>query len=557
MIPPPLEDRLCSIKSVLEMEVDSRSSTKITKVFDLKAQYKALAAGCDITMNGNFQDPKVADWLLDPDAKVKRFDEMVKGQFTPQESDLLQGLRECFGEGSLSMTVQNAGSGQTRAALECVFTFHLMVKLSKLLEEQGLSTAFRNVEMPSLVALARLELNGAGFNPEECETQCQVMKDRLRMLEERAHKLAGHTFALNSTKAVDKVLYEEKKLEINEDPSTNSQPQERLSTSRKGVLEKLKTSHPLHPLPGVILKWKHISNLLNKVTPLQKKNVYNPRLNMDRIYSTCNLHTATGRVAFHDPNLQFIPKEFEIEMPTDTNNEDGPPAAGEETMSKRKVCMRHAFIPFKGGVILAADYSQLEVRIMAHLSKDSKLTQALNSGQDVFKAIASQWKGVAVEHVSDKLRQQAKQLYYGIIYGMGPKTLGEKLGVSKEEGKRRIETFKSSYTGIQRYRQTTVDQCKRNGYVQTMAERRRYLPDINGEDYYKLSQAERQAFNTTIQGSAADLVKKAMVLIDQRLQQEFPDTRRSHRHGESTAAAAGGLEFQIVNVLSADFCFLL
>ncbi|XP_019619912.1 PREDICTED: DNA polymerase theta-like [Branchiostoma belcheri] len=577
MIPPPLddrlsvEDRLHSIKSVLERGAKTRGRTKITKIaFDLKPQYKALAVGCGITMHGDFRDPKVADWLLDPGAKVKSFHGTVQ-RFTPQESYLLQGLGGCFGVGSLAMTVQNPGSGRMRAALECVLTFHLMEELDRLLETHGLTAAFRDVEMPSLVTLARMELNGAGFSREECETQCEIMQAKLRLLEEQAYQLAGHTFALTSPDDIAQVLFLELKLPANGDPSSTTHPQPRktlgtarpsrgrrplkhLSTS-KDVLEKLRK---FHSLPGVILEWRRISNALTKVVfPLQKEKVYNPWLKMDRIYGVCDLHTATGRVTFHDPNLQNIPKDFEIEMPTMIG--DSPPAGCGETVGRRRgrnvvgradgrkvesdgagdafsVSMRHAFIPFEGGVLLAADYSQLELRIIAHLSQDAKLTRVLNSGQDVFRAIAGQWKGLDVEEVSDKLRQQAKQLCYGMIYGIGAKALGEQLGVDEEEGACFIETFKSKYTGMRRYLHTTVEQCKKAGYVQTMAGRRRYLPGITEGNHHVRCHAERQAVNTTVQGSAADLVKKAMVSIDQKLQKLFPATRGSHRHADSTAA---------------------
>ncbi|XP_078659196.1 DNA polymerase theta-like [Branchiostoma floridae x Branchiostoma belcheri] len=577
MIPPPLddrlsvEDRLHSIKSVLERGAKTRGRTKITKVvYDLKPQYKALAVGCGITMHGDFRDPKVADWLLDPGAKVKSFHGTVQ-RFTPQESYLLQGLGGCFGVGSLAMTVQNPGSGRMRAVLECVLTFHLMEELDRLLETHGLTAAFRDVEMPSLVTLARMELNGAGFSREECETQCEIMQAKLRLLEEQAYQLAGHTFALTSPDDIAQVLFLELKLPANGDPSSTTHPQPRktlgtarpargrrplkhLSTS-KDVLEKLKK---FHSLPGVILEWRRISNALTKVVfPLQKEKVYNPWLKMDRIYGVCDLHTATGRVTFHDPNLQNIPKDFEIEMPTMIG--DSPPAGCGETVGRRRgrkvmgradgrkvesdgagdafsVSMRHAFIPFQGGVLLAADYSQLELRIIAHLSQDAKLTRVLNSGQDVFRAIAGQWKGLDVEDISDTLRQQAKQLCYGMIYGIGAKALGEQLGVDEEEGACFIETFKSKYTGMRRYLHTTVEQCKKAGYVQTMAGRRRYLPGITEGNHHVRCHAERQAVNTTVQGSAADLVKKAMVSIDQKLQKLFPATRGSHRHGDSTAA---------------------
>ncbi|XP_006817290.1 DNA polymerase theta-like, partial [Saccoglossus kowalevskii] len=267
-----------------------------------------------------------------------------------------------------------------------------------------------------------------------------------------------------------------------------------------------------------------------------------------------------------EPNLQNIPKDFEIEMPTiigesptQEDNEianmiySGRDNIGRKTRSRSKfmipkqtarststtgsmfsVSMRHAFIPFPGGVMLAADYSQLELRIIAHLCKDKKLVRVLNSGGDVFKMIAAEWQGLSPDEVSVNQRQQAKQVCYGMIYGIGTKALGEQLKISDDDAGCFIESFKSKYTGLKTYMKETIAFCKKHGYVQTIKGRKRFLPAIHDTIIHARSQAERQAVNTTVQGSAADLVKIAMINIDKRLAEVFPDTKRPHRMENQT-----------------------
>ncbi|XP_062341226.1 DNA polymerase theta-like isoform X2 [Osmerus eperlanus] len=184
-------------------------------------------------------------------------------------------------------------------------------------------------------------------------------------------------------------------------------------------------------------------------------------------------------------------------------------------------------------MILAADYSQLELRVLAHLSKDRRLLQVLNGGVDVFRCIAAEWKNITPDAVKDGLRQQAKQICYGIIYGMGAKSLGEQMGVDENDAACYIESFKARYTGIQSFLRDTVKSCVKKGYVQTLLGRRRYLPGITNGNTYARAHAERQAVNTTVQGSAADIVKLATVNIQQRLQETFPTAPLSHQHPHS------------------------
>ncbi|KAK2091771.1 hypothetical protein P7K49_031055 [Saguinus oedipus] len=328
------------------------------------------------------------------------------------------------------------------------------------------------------------------------------------------------------------------------------------------VLNKLKA---LHPLPGLILEWRRITNAITKVVfPLQREKRLNPFLGMERIYPVSQSHTATGRITFTEPNIQNVPRDFEIKMPTLVGESPPSQAVGkgllpmgslyhrgkikkgwslnpgcqaqmEERAAERgmpfSVSMRHAFVPFPGGLILAADYSQLELRILAHLSHDRRLIHVLNTGADVFRSIAAEWKMIEPQSVGDDLRQQAKQICYGIIYGMGAKSLGEQMGIKENDAACYIDSFKSRYTGINQFMRETVKNCKRDGFVQTILGRRRYLPGIKENNPYHKAHAERQAINTTVQGSAADIVKIATVNIQKQLE-TFHSTFKSHGHRE-------------------------
>jgi DNA polymerase theta len=250
-------------------------------------------------------------------------------------------------------------------------------------------------------------------------------------------------------------------------------------------------------------------------------------------------------VSFAEPNLQNVPRDFEIDLPTVIA--ESPPQGAQSTNrgyrkvthvnnapgAKFAVSMRTAFIPFKGGILLAADYSQLELRLIAHLSRDERLLKLLNTGGDVFRMIAGSLNGIERAAVSDEQRQRAKQICYGIIYGIGARSLGEQLGLSEEDASVYIEKFKSRFSGIKKYLKTTVEGCRKNGFVVTVSNRRRYLPAINSTNVHARSQAERQAVNTTVQGSAADLVKIAMINIDRKLTEIYSSCRRTHRHNNN------------------------
>nr|XP_055035829.1 DNA polymerase theta isoform X1 [Misgurnus anguillicaudatus] len=570
LAPPPLdesltvEERMKQIQCCLEKASFSDADRAIV-TYDFIQMYKTLLLACQLTMCGMFEDPKIACWLLDSSSKERTLHNMVTS-FAAEDLPMLDGISPGQGVQSLGIYGDASHSGRYRAAVESVLVFRVMRQLNVLLEKEDFLDVFKKVEMPTQYCLALLELNGIGFSVEECEAQKHVMQAKLSALEAQAYQLTGHTFSLTNPEDIAEILFLELKLPPNGDLSGLKNKKTLGYTRRAGgrvklskqfsttkdVLEKLK---PLHQLPGVILEWRRITNALTKVVfPLQREKKWHAQLKMDRIHPISQSHTATGRVSFTEPNVQNVPKDFEIQMPTLIEESQPSQCGASKTWGKRSkinrqlapllktsdklpdkgmpfsVSMRHAFVAFSGGLILATDYSQLELRILAHLSRDRRLIQVLNSGADVFKSIAAEWKMVDPASVDDNMRQQAKQICYGIIYGMGAKSLGEQMGIEENDAACYIETFKARYTGIQTFLRETVKRCVTNGYVKTLLGRKRFLPGIKDANMYIKSHAERQAVNTTVQGSAADIVKLATINIQRRLEAAFPGEPTSHRH---------------------------
>ncbi|XP_050770857.1 DNA polymerase theta [Gymnogyps californianus] len=581
LAPPPLDKNLSVTERLYHLQLYLQKKPKQERslvMYNFIQHYKTLVMACGISLEGSFEDPKVACWLLDSGSKERTLHNMV-ANFLPNELPLLEGVGTSQGVQSLGLSASGDHSGRYRAAIESVLIFNVMNQLHNELQKENLADVFSKVEMPSHYCLALLELNGIGFSTTAYETQKQVMQAKLSEIETKAYQLAGHSFSLTSPDEIAEVLFLELKLPQNGDVKVQGNKKTlgytrratakgnrvRLSkqfSTTKDVLEKLKT---LHPLPGLILEWRRINNAITKVVfPLQREKRLNSALGMERIYPVSQTHTATGRITFTEPNIQNVPRDFEIEMPTVV--EESPPSRAYGNVNSRavsggrcrkrssilpnglkvqaedrseergipfSVSMRHAFVPFPGGLILAADYSQLELRILAHLSCDCRLIQALNRGTDVFKSIAAEWKMIDPEAVGDRTRQQAKQICYAIIYGIGAKSLGEQMGIDENEAANYIESFKSRYTGIQKFLRETVRSCRRDGFVQTILGRRRYLPAIKDTNPYSKAHAERQAVNTTVQGSAADIVKTATVNIQRRLE-AFSSVIKSHGHLESS-----------------------
>ena len=564
--------------------------------YSFKKNLKLFASVFGIFPTAKSLDPQVADWMLNPDGKEKTIHKMVL-HYLPDQPLLSEG--EDYEDMPLSNLATHGSEPRIQAAAEVLLASLLSSKMRPILEEEGLWESFLEVEMPTLVVLTRMELNGIGFSKEECDALKHMLQLRLVQIETEAYSHAQRSFSLTSPEDVARVLFFELQLQT---PSEMKQ-QKTLGPNRRGkkrlqhlstakdVLEKLES---VHPLPGLILEWRRISSTVTKtVFPLFKDAVCHSALNSVRVHSTYHIHTATGRVATSDPNLQMVPKEYGIGSKTavsamlmlkgsvvtdvgallsesrcfhDACGEETREGASEQCESQQSsVNMRSVFVPFAGGVFLAADYSQLELRVLAHMSGDEKLQRVLNSEGDVFKMIAGEWLGVPASHVRAEERQQAKQICYGMVYGIGAKALSEQLKVTVENAAQFMETFKSKYPTMKRFIANTVQSCKEKGYIVTLLGRKRYLSGIHSQNVHARSQAERQAVNSTIQGSAADLVKTAMINIDLVLAKEYnssppfltystPDHGSLHTSEPSGSVRGAYLVLQLHDELLYEVC---
>jgi len=477
--------------------------------FYIQKHMKMLLSGLNINLfDVTLLDPNVAHWLTNPDGKQLSLQDLVH-RYLPEVANI--SLKNGSQESPLSF---KGNSSQLKAISECVLSLLLMYKLEDILIAEGLYHPFIRIEMPSMLSLAKMELNGIGVCQQQYALYKKRLQDHLHKLEVKAHKLAQQKFSLSSPGEIARVLFVDLKLPVDGRKSKITAKQLNHISTCKEVLEKLTE---LHPLPAVIMEWRTVALTLSTVvSPLEREILPCVDQDMVRVYATCHTHTATGRVTIAKPNLQSVPRDYELCY---EGNTSGPLPDDQHTC----VSIRNLFIASKGCVLLSADYSQLELRIMAHLSGDQFLQRALTSGKDVFKVMASDWLGIPLSQLSDQHRQQAKSICYGLMYGMGTKSLAVQLKIMESEAVNLVETFKNCYPGVKLFISNTIQSCKTKGYVVTMSGRKRFLPAIHSMDKSAQSQAERQAVNTVIQGSAADLVKMAMINIDQYMN-KFDDS---------------------------------
>ncbi len=354
------------------------------------------------------------------------------------------------------------------------------------LKEAGLWELFQEVEIPLITVLVHMEETGVALDRPYLEAMSRDMEQQLRALEETIYDMAGERFNINSTQQLAKILFEKLKLPTGRRTKTGY-------STDAAVLEKLAKDYEL---PRKLLEYREISKLKSTYVDALPRLI-NPRTG--RVHTSYNQTVAaTGRLSSSDPNLQNIPIRTEI---------------GRQ--------IRRAFIPGKPGwKILDADYSQIELRIMAHLSKDENLIRAFQNGEDVHRATAANVFGVPPDEVTPELRRRAKEINFGIMYGMGVYGLAQRLEITPEEAQAIIQEYFVKYPGVNDFIIRTLNEARQKGYVTTLLNRRRYLPEILSENRRVREFAERTAINTPIQGTAADMIKVAMIRIDRRLQEE-------------------------------------
>ena len=356
----------------------------------------------------------------------------------------------------------------------------------------SLAPVLTEIEMPLVPVLARIERQGALVDAELLKIQSQELGDKMAELERQAIELAGEEFNLGSPRQLGAILYDKFGLPVLK-KTAKGQP----STAEE-VLDEL--AEEGYPLPRVLMQYRSLSKLKSTYTDRLPEQI-NPR--------TGRIHTsygqaiaATGRLSSSDPNLQNIPVR---------------------TAEGRRI--RQAFIAPHGYKLLAADYSQIELRIMAHLSRDDGLMNAFRNGLDVHTATAAEVFNVALDAVTSDQRRSAKAINFGLIYGMGAKKLGKDIGVETKQAKTYIDAYFARYPGVREYMERTRKQAAEQGYVETLFGRRLYLPAINSSRPQERAGAERTAINAPMQGTAADIIKRAMVAVDNWLQSSGLDAR--------------------------------
>jgi len=397
-------------------------------------------------------------------------------------------FEEIAGKGKNQLTFNQIALEQAAhyAAEDADVTLQLHLKMwAELEKEAGPKHVFEEIEMPLVTVISRVERNGVLIDQGILAQHSKELTLRLAELEQKAHELAGEPFNLSSPKQLQTILFEKQGIK-----PTKKTPGGAPSTSEE-VLAELALDYPL---PKVILEHRGLSKLKSTYTD-KLPQMINPLTG--RVHTSYHQAvTATGRLSSTDPNLQNIP----------VRNDEG-----------RRI--RQAFIAGKGNRIVAADYSQIELRIMAHLSQDKGLLEAFAHGEDIHRATAAEVFGVALDKVSGEQRRSAKAINFGLIYGMSAFGLSRQLNIGAGEAKRYMDLYFERYPGVLRYMENTRQLAASKGYVETLDGRRLWLPDINSSNAIRRKAAERAAINAPMQGTAADIIKRAMIAVDDWLQQ--------------------------------------
>ena len=400
-------------------------------------------------------------------------------------------FEEIAGKGKNQLTFNQIPLEQAAeyAAEDADVTMKLQQVLwEKLSKEPTREKLFKEMELPLLGVLSRMERRGVLIDSDALFLQSNEIANRLSELEEQAYVLAGQPFNLASTKQLQEILFDKLGL-----PVIQKTPKGAPSTNEE-VLEELAFSHEL---PKVLVEHRGLSKLKSTYTDKLPQMV-NPQTG--RVHTSYHQAvTATGRLSSSDPNLQNIP----------IRNEEG-----------RRI--RQAFIAREGFTVVAADYSQIELRIMAHLSQDQGLINAFTQGKDIHRSTAAEIFGVALDEVTSEQRRNAKAINFGLIYGMSAFGLSRQLGIGRADAQSYMDLYFKRYPGVQTFMHDIREKAKAQGYVETLFGRRLYLPDINSSNGMRRKAAERVAINAPMQGTAADIIKRAMIQLDQKLQND-PD----------------------------------
>lgn len=477
----PVDEVLTALKPILE----DKTILKIGQ--NLKFD-RGIMENEGIELNGIYFDTMLESYVLNSVSSRHDMDTLAEKHLNHKTTT----FEEIAGKGKGQLTFNQIEVEQATlyAAEDADITLLLHQALYPQIEAIApLKHVYHDIEMPLVPVLSRMERKGVLIDAQVLAMQSQEITQRLAEIEKETFALAGQEFNLSSPKQLQEILFEKLNL-----PIIKKTPKGAPSTNEE-VLEELAHSHEL---PRLILEHRGLAKL---------KSTYTDKLPLMVNSKTKRVHTsyhqavtATGRLSSRDPNLQNIP----------VRNEEG-----------RRI--RQAFIARDGFKIVAADYSQIELRIMAHLSQDKGLLDAFAQGKDIHRATASEVFGIPLDEVTAEQRRSAKAINFGLIYGMSAFGLSQQIGVERKEAQRYMDLYFERYPGVLDYMERTRKQASQQGYVETLDGRRLYLPEINSKNAIRRKASEREAINAPMQGTAADIIKKAMIAVDNWICHECPD----------------------------------
>ncbi|EKB00344.1 DNA polymerase I [Proteus mirabilis WGLW4] len=477
----PVDEVLTALKPILE----DKTILKIGQ--NLKFD-RGIMENEGIELNGIYFDTMLESYVLNSVSSRHDMDTLAEKHLNHKTTT----FEEIAGKGKGQLTFNQIEVEQATlyAAEDADITLLLHQALYPQIEAIApLKHVYHDIEMPLVPVLSRMERKGVLIDAQVLAMQSQEITQRLAEIEKETFALAGQEFNLSSPKQLQEILFEKLNL-----PIIKKTPKGAPSTNEE-VLEALAHSHKL---PRLILEHRGLAKL---------KSTYTDKLPLMVNSKTKRVHTsyhqavtATGRLSSRDPNLQNIP----------VRNEEG-----------RRI--RQAFIARDGFKIVAADYSQIELRIMAHLSQDKGLLDAFAQGKDIHRATASEVFGIPLDEVTAEQRRSAKAINFGLIYGMSAFGLSQQIGVERKEAQRYMDLYFERYPGVLDYMERTRKQASQQGYVETLDGRRLYLPEINSKNAIRRKASEREAINAPMQGTAADIIKKAMIAVDNWICHECPD----------------------------------
>ncbi len=412
----------------------------------------------------------------------------------------------------LGATVED---GDAAACAQAIWNLYPV--LHAQLQEQGMQKLYYETELPLCPVLYRMEKEGIAIDQLQLQQFGSMLSQRILDCEQTIYSYSDAPFNINSTRQLGELLFDKLGLPPVKKTKTG------YSTNAE-VLEKLKSKHPIIP---AIMDYR----MLTKLKSTYADGLMHAVCDDGRVRTTFqNLVTATGRLSSTEPNLQNIPVRTDL---------------GAE--------IRKMFVPRPGCVLVDADYSQIELRVLAHIAGDAVMQQAFQSGMDIHTATASQVFNVAPEQVTALQRRHAKAVNFGIVYGISEFSLAEDIGVSRWEAKDYIENYLTNYSGVRKYMKNVVTQAREKGYTQTIYGRRRYIPELKSSNFNIRSGAERIALNTPIQGTAADIIKLAMLRVDQALREQYPEAKLLLQvHDELIVECPEGIALQVAQLVSRE-----